>query len=501
MFYIQALTGDEIEAVTPSITVTLSCIDVTTITTTYTTGNGVSLIVDYTDDGFFYKIFVEELGSSSTVDLNAVATFVTDRPDDCDCLGIELVTDAAGETAYAGSIFSESDFTLTIDTTAVFYGDLFIKALTYVDTVFEVDKVLVTICGDQVITNADPTNAVFEITGATTETAAWTSFSLDGIWTTASATLPEDECPVTNILVCEDDACATELTEVSGLRIKVTDGVFALEIDKSVIIADPLITRYLKVVSYSVEIIEDFTVFLTEPIDCTEQVVSLAGEALSAITREIGKNNGLVTLLTAAETAAFFEVSKPEDDCAIVVYEIYITSDTKIASSDTDLYARLDVSNYEENGLLKIDTDIDVAEQDVVFYIAGITDIGIKAVTPSITVTLSCIDVTTITTTYTSGNGVSLVLDYTDNGYFYKIFVEELGVTETVDLTAVTTYATDRPDDCLSTEIDLVTDIAGTTPYDGAVFTEADFTLTIDTSAVFYGDLFMKALTYVDSVF
>ena len=54
-------------------------------------------------------------------------------------------------------------------------------------------------------------------------------------------------------------------------------------------------------------------------------------------------------------------------------------------------------------------TDIDLAEQDVVFYIKASTGVEIEAVTPSITITLSCIDVTSITTTYISGNGVSIV--------------------------------------------------------------------------------------------
>jgi len=109
---------------------------VTTITTSYTANNGVSLVVDYTTDGYFYKIFVEELGSTSTVDLSAVATYVTDRPNGCPSTGIDLVTDFGGATAYSGSVFSETDFTLTIDTSAVFYGPLFMKALSYVPTVF-----------------------------------------------------------------------------------------------------------------------------------------------------------------------------------------------------------------------------------------------------------------------------------------------------------------------------------------------------------------------------
>jgi len=47
-------------------------------------------------------------------------------------------------------------------------------------------------------------------------------------------------------------------------------------------------------------------------------------------------------------------VTKPEADCAILVYEIYITADTKIAPTDTDLYARLDVANNIASGLVKI---------------------------------------------------------------------------------------------------------------------------------------------------
>ena len=178
---------------------TLSCIDVTSITATYTSDNGVALVLDYTDDGYFYKIFIEELGVTSTVDLSAVATYVTDRPDDCLSTGIDLVTDGTGTTAYSDSVFSEADLTLTIDTSAAFHGDVFMKALTYVDTVFQVDKVLVTICGDQVITNVDPTNDVFAISASMSQVSEWTTFSLDGIWTTESATLPLNECPVTDI--------------------------------------------------------------------------------------------------------------------------------------------------------------------------------------------------------------------------------------------------------------------------------------------------------------
>ena len=61
--------------------------------------------------------------------------------------------------------------------------------------------------------------------------------------------------------------------------------------------ADPAITHYFKVSSFNVFIIEPFSVDL---LDCTDQVVSAAGDALAAIELEIGKNNDVVELLSAA---------------------------------------------------------------------------------------------------------------------------------------------------------------------------------------------------------
>lgn len=82
------------------------------------------------------------------MDLSVVATYVTDRPDDCLSTGIDLVTDDTGETAYSDAVFSEVDLALTIDTSASFYGPIYLKALTYVVSVFQIDKVLVTVCGE-----------------------------------------------------------------------------------------------------------------------------------------------------------------------------------------------------------------------------------------------------------------------------------------------------------------------------------------------------------------
>jgi len=324
-FYIAAINPNA-DFLTDIVKVTLTCLNVDAITSAYNEANTENFVESYTTDGNVFKIYIGTPSVTETIVLSNALSFTTPVTA-CTAENIDLVTDDTGTTPYAGAVFTEADFTLTIDTSAAFYGPLYVKAITYVPEVFAVDKVLVTICGDQTITNADPTNAVFTITGTKSGTSEWTPFSLDGIWTTASATLPLNECPVTDIQVCEDSACLTILTEVSGLRITSTEGVFSLEIDKSIVVADPLITRHLKVISNNIEIIESFTVNL---IDCSAQVISLAGEALSPITRELGKNNGLLSLLSTVETSAYFTVSDARPECEITEYLLYKTESDEL---------------------------------------------------------------------------------------------------------------------------------------------------------------------------
>jgi len=177
---------------------------VTDITTTYQS-NSEDFVLDYTADSHFFKIFIGTPSTSETIDLKAVATYATDRPDDCDCLAVVVVTDDTGATLSTDATFSVSDFVLTIATDAPVHESIFLKATTYVDTVFQVDKVLVTVCGDQTIVNIDETNPVFDINGNATDVPEWTVFSLKDIWKTTSPTFPDNECPVTNVEICEDD--------------------------------------------------------------------------------------------------------------------------------------------------------------------------------------------------------------------------------------------------------------------------------------------------------
>ena len=122
---------------------------------------------------------------------------------------------------------------------------------------------------------------MFDINGNATDVPEWTVFSLKDIWKTTSNTFPDNECPITNIEICEDTACATLAVEADGVRISTdANGDFQFELDVSVFDADPAITHYFKVSSFNVFIIEPFSVDL---LDCTDQVVSLAGDALAPI--------------------------------------------------------------------------------------------------------------------------------------------------------------------------------------------------------------------------
>ena len=119
------------------------------------------------------------------------------------------------------------------------HESIFLKATSYVDSVFAVDKVLVTVCGDQVITNDDPDNAFFAgILRNQSLAEDWETFSLLDVFSTASTVLPTNECPVTSMRVCADDACATVLDEAAGFRVVANSAdaeQFSVEINLNVV--------------------------------------------------------------------------------------------------------------------------------------------------------------------------------------------------------------------------------------------------------------------------
>ena len=214
--------------------------------------------------------------TSETIDLKAVATYVTDRPDDCECLSVVVVTDISGATESADATYAIANFILSIATNVPKHESVFLKATSYVDTVFQVDKVLVTICGDQVISKTS--NVFFDgIFRNQSLTEDWETFSLLDVFSTASSTLPTNECPVTGMRVCADGACATVLNEAAGFRIIPNAGdadQFSVEINLNVVHL-PQKTYHLELTSYSV--VQTFSFTLTVQ-DCSVQTVTVIGE-------------------------------------------------------------------------------------------------------------------------------------------------------------------------------------------------------------------------------
>ena len=133
-FYIAAI-GPANTAVTDTITVTLSCIDVTSVTTTYKS-NTEDFVVAYTENSHLFKIYITDPGTTETVDLNAVVTYATDRPDDCACLSVILVTDSSGDTLATEARYSITDFILSVDTDSPAHESIYLKGTSYVNSVF-----------------------------------------------------------------------------------------------------------------------------------------------------------------------------------------------------------------------------------------------------------------------------------------------------------------------------------------------------------------------------
>jgi len=99
----------------------------------------------------------------------------------------------------------------------------------------------------------------------------------------------------------------------------------------------------------------DIVAFSLEVQDCSVQVISLAGEALAnsgVLSANIPKNQGLISLITAAVAASWFTVSDTRPECAITEYVILNTL------PDSNFDAVYDVANYALNGNVNLLTDL-----------------------------------------------------------------------------------------------------------------------------------------------
>ena len=72
------------------------------------------------------------------------------------------------------------------------------------------------------------------------------SFDVTSLFTTSNAVTPSNVCPLTEVSLCADDACATVLTEADGFRVvNITDSLL-IEIDMNNVFL-PAFTFYIEV--------------------------------------------------------------------------------------------------------------------------------------------------------------------------------------------------------------------------------------------------------------
>lgn len=224
-------------------------------------------------------------------------------------------------------------------------------------------------------------------------------------------------------------------------------------------------------------------------VDCSSQVIGLSGEAaIGTILREKSKNNGLVDLLSSAEVSAFFNVLLDEVECEIDEYKL-----TKADGSDLDEadLAILDGSNYENDGVVKFQTDLDpveTIEYTQTFYITAAATYPrgeTTKTTPAITVTVGEYDVTSITASFNADFSNEYVTASNEEGELFSINIG----SGSIDLGEALDIAIDV-ENAVSKTFELVTDFSGDTLRNSASLLRSDGiaitdeTLNIDTNGV-----------------
>ena len=280
-----------------AVRVTVGCFSETTISGALVASPPANFS-SFSDDGAVFKIYLlgfrqGDAADTFSVHLNSVFQWTTDIPD---CFESQLtLVDNAGAPTTDSVIFLDSnptlkdevtglvDAMLNINRTNPIYTDIFVKGQTSNSAVYSTLKGKVTVCGDEEITNIDPTNSLFSIEESGNPDAEEVlQFSLAGIYQTGSAILPTNECPVSNYRVCADSLCASEY-DTGSIRIS-ADASF-LEVNANVPIAPT--TIYLESITVSGNsLIEPVSIFvcgfetfsLTDAAPYTDTIEVFSGE-------------------------------------------------------------------------------------------------------------------------------------------------------------------------------------------------------------------------------
>ena len=203
---------------------------------------------------------------------------------DCSETEYTLTTDQAGTEllSNSGTVTLNPSNILSIDKSTSASMTFFIFAKTKGwKTAFKI--VFILICGDEIISNIDPTNPLFTIEElGNPDVEEWRQFSLAGIYETGSAILPTNACPITSYKVCVDSMCVTEYDSGS---VRISADSSSLEVNANIPIAPS--TVYLQSLTDSGRsLIEPVSIYvcgfetfsLTDPTPFTDTIEVFSGE-------------------------------------------------------------------------------------------------------------------------------------------------------------------------------------------------------------------------------
>ena len=159
----------------------IGCFEETTISGALITPTYDATVLEFTDDGAVFKIYLErydEQDSSTeyaSYPLDQVFSWTTDI-NLCYESQVSLVSDEIGETLSTSTTIVLGDNPtlkdavsglvypiLLIDRKTPTYSAIFVRGQTHSSAVFDVLKGFVTVCGNEQITTDDSSNSVFDI--------------------------------------------------------------------------------------------------------------------------------------------------------------------------------------------------------------------------------------------------------------------------------------------------------------------------------------------------
>jgi hypothetical protein len=163
---------------------------------------------------------------------------------------------------------------------------------------------------------------------------------------------------------------------------------------------DPIETYYFRLTSYSVVKMQAFTVYVT---DCSKIQITPPEPS----TRTVTKNSGLTTLFTVQESFALFQLAGLNSECELT-FLLYESMTEPLSAGNSALRALLDANNYQDDGNIKVQSDISSSSPsfEFEFYIAARSGSANPVVSGKITVLIGCYGVTTVQSTFVENNPI-----------------------------------------------------------------------------------------------